>query len=838
MKKILLLATMALAASSAFAVTDGATYETIDGLECKNLWIADRFHNNYDFARYSFMEMGTRARTACIAKLGETNEDIKILVGWSPTITEGETSNDYAKIVVINFLTGKEERVIQCTYEGKPITGLLCANQIGCDSFGHVWIAGLLSSTLKTTGEGAAAQVTGANAHRVYQVNMETGECTIVNDFALGEDDYSVTNAGRIDYCSLVGDVTLQQAPCVYMAAINGTAAPVYGFRAEQGATGAEAWQPLMNDGSYYAQNFTETYPEGQASWNYLPSWGYSPMVAISKDQTFSGQLFYVDGFTTYPTLYNTTGGIVESFANAPDMVPTETSTNGVAEFSIDDKDFVVYSLNQYAKGYDPDGKNLFCAARIAQLGEGQSFEGMKEMWVIPGDKGLGDVSDGGTRYHALDAVHIYDENGMDGVFVLTFKCYNGLAVYQVAPEGYCTPTVVKNDDVKPTPTDKSGIYMGATAFNTTLKTLPIQRLSDATKNKFFDFINGLQMDNATLLYYAVEKSIDALGNPTYPDNLSNAILITFTDGLDQGSLAMNPTPKNWRNYATQLHTKINKTKIQGLPLKAYTIGLKSADVLDDEQFMFNLTQLASDDSKAHPVTNIAEVENELTKIYEELNRQTSKRIISITVPMMSDGDKYRLTLDGTDASSSAKDSKRWIQGTFSIDDYSLNNIEYYGISSTSGTKVKGSLNGLYLTFTFDDCRDETGNVLDIKDEDIDEWIYIPSRDDWQHNVEMMREGVIKVEDIKTSAAIMFALDASKSLGDQFPALKTTATNFIQRLLGQYSAVEDIRVEAVVEPQDWSDAEVYNLQGVRVTNPTSGFYILRKGNYTKKILLR
>ena len=403
-------------------------------------------------------------------------------------------------------------------------------------------------------------------------------------------------------------------------------------------------------------------------------------------------------------------------------------------------------------------------------------------------------------------------------------------------------PSGVLNDDVfnfvEPDPEDDSGIYMGVTSFNTTLKTLPIQRLSDTTKNTFFDFINGLQMDNATLLYYAVEKSIDALGNPIYPDNLSNAILITFTDGLDQGSLAMNPTPKNWRNYATQLHTKINKTKIQGLPLKAYTIGLKSADVLDDEQFMFNLTQLASDDSKAHPVTNIAEVENELTKIYEELNRQTSKRIISITVPMMSDGDKYRLTLDGTDASSSAKDSKRWIQGTFSIDDYSLNGIEYYGISSTSGTKVKGSLNGLYLTFTFDDCRDETGNVLDIKDEDIDEWIYIPSRDDWQHNVEMMREGVIKVEDIKTSAAIMFALDASKSLGDQFPALKTTATNFIQRLLGQYSAVEDIRVEVVEEPQDWSDAEVYNLQGVRVTNPTSGFYILRKGNYTKKILLR
>lgn len=111
---------MALAASSAFAVTDGATYETIDGLECKNLWIADRFHNNYDFARYSFMEMGTKARTACIAKLGETNEDIKILVGWSPTITEGETSNDYAKIVVINSLPVRKSALSNVHTKASP----------------------------------------------------------------------------------------------------------------------------------------------------------------------------------------------------------------------------------------------------------------------------------------------------------------------------------------------------------------------------------------------------------------------------------------------------------------------------------------------------------------------------------------------------------------------------------------------------------------------------------------------------------------------------------------------------------------------------------------------
>ena len=95
---------------------------------------------------------------------------------------------------------------------------------------------------------------------------------------------------------------------------------------------------------------------------------------------------------------------------------------------------------------------------------------------------------------------------------------YSGKTTYTTEEFKLVFPVGILNDDVfnfvEPDPEDDSGIYMGVTSFNTTLKTLPIQRLSDTTKNTFFDFINGLQMDNATLLYYAVEKSIDALGNP------------------------------------------------------------------------------------------------------------------------------------------------------------------------------------------------------------------------------------------------------------------------------------------------------------------------------------
>ena len=45
MKKFLLTAALALVAfASAFAVTDGQTYEPVNGIKIVNSWILDRFH--------------------------------------------------------------------------------------------------------------------------------------------------------------------------------------------------------------------------------------------------------------------------------------------------------------------------------------------------------------------------------------------------------------------------------------------------------------------------------------------------------------------------------------------------------------------------------------------------------------------------------------------------------------------------------------------------------------------------------------------------------------------------------------------------------------------------
>ena len=56
--------------------------------------------------------------------------------------------------------------------------------------------------------------------------------------------------------------------------------------------------------------------------------------------------------------------------------------------------------------------------------------------WTVP-TKGLGEVSDGGTRIHAVETLPATDANGKEGVYLLTYKCNNGLGVYVIAEDGF-----------------------------------------------------------------------------------------------------------------------------------------------------------------------------------------------------------------------------------------------------------------------------------------------------------------------------------------------------------------------------------------------------------------
>lgn len=422
MKKSLLLAAAIAAVTPAFAVTDGSTYATIDGITCQSKWMDSRASNMFGFNSLPFIST-TKARTAAIYTPADGGES-KVIVGWSQTIANGETSDDYATIVFINFSNGTLEKSVQCTLNGEPIKGLLCANQVGCDAFGHIWFAGYIANLI--TGEGADAK---SNNYRIYKLdNLETGACSVAADLQLPTDE--AENNGRIDYCSIDGDITREKAPCTVMAATNGGINSVIGWTCQQNSS---EWGPKLNGNSYFSGHPDDTYPAGQTTW------GTAPTLTIVGSDEYTADLFYVDGFTTCPTLYDNELAMLESFDKAPDLAP-KPGTNGVSEFTLGAKNFIVYSISQY--DVTPG-----CQARIAELGEGQTMEGMKSYWEIP-EKGLGEVSDGGTRYHGLNTRKYVDANGKEGVYLLDFKCFNGIGVYAVAEEGWVDPNLGGVNDV------------------------------------------------------------------------------------------------------------------------------------------------------------------------------------------------------------------------------------------------------------------------------------------------------------------------------------------------------------------------------------------------------
>ena len=388
MKKFLLTAALALVAfASAFAVTDGQTYEPVNGIKIVNSWILDRFHTPTVFPKAEYCN--TRARTAVMNNgvIYIARSEVKAAV-----VAPGDTVAQ-SVIYRLDAKTGAELPALDVTLDGKPYGGLLAVNSIGRDNFGHVWVMPYSEKKAEVP---------------VYTLNVETGELTLVTTLSKGD------KIARTDYYDVIGDITREKAECNIMAAA-ALAATIYRWHADQGAEEFEGG--FEGDISLEITSF---FPET------VTLWGYAPVVKMCYDPAsetpYAGELFYIDGFNSVPALYDVTGSLIDSFEAVDKALYPEAGTNGVAEFSLDGRNFMVYSIAQYS------GTGHGCQANIVELGEGMSLGGMTKYWQIPADS-LGQTSDGGTRVHSFNVEY---NDAQDVVTLFDFKCYNGMAVYQI----------------------------------------------------------------------------------------------------------------------------------------------------------------------------------------------------------------------------------------------------------------------------------------------------------------------------------------------------------------------------------------------------------------------
>ena len=226
----------------------------------------------------------------------------------------------------------------------------------------------------------------------------------------------------RCDYIDVMGDLTREQAECVIMSA---GASTEYVYRWSAGI--GEDFEGGF-DGDTYIPIY-EFYPETVTNWGTAPV--VKMMLGEDEESLYSGNLFYVDGFTASPILYDNTGTMIDNFEKVdPAYWPMDVGANGVCEFTLDDRNFIVYVAAQYT-GYNEETQiNKACQVYICEMGPALALEGMERYWMVPDE--LGDFSDGGTRVESMNVEYGVDGNGNPMVTLFIFKCCNGMAVYRI----------------------------------------------------------------------------------------------------------------------------------------------------------------------------------------------------------------------------------------------------------------------------------------------------------------------------------------------------------------------------------------------------------------------
>lgn len=422
----------------------------------------------------------------------------------------------------------------------------------------------------------------------------------------------------------------------------------------------------------------------------------------------------------------------------------------------------------------------------------------------------------------------VYDES--DGGWYFSRNAFGGIAL----PEDYEVGS--KGDQ-----NAESGVYFGITAFNYEPEIMPIKLLTLENKQQYKNFVNSRTDDDYTYLYYSAEQALATLKAVSYPTDLTRVTLITFTDGVDDGSLDKAPTDWDDVAYRNYIEGLISTAYVQGVKVDAYSIGLKGEDIKDYnyDKFKSNLKALATEpkDINATEVDNMKEVENRINRILDELETSWMNKRLSCNINMKSTGEKLRFTLDKSreELEDNADNSEVWIEGVFSRVDNSMNDVVYHGCTSSSGSKVVSKEVWIderkKYQFTFDDLKDHNGDMLNIGE--VHFWTSTEADPVWNPRTEFNGDSDAKPEVVRTSSAIMLVMDCSTSLGEDFKELKRIVNDLIDRIVpdSEESALEEVAEESV------GSIEYYTLQGVKVAKPSKGLYIVKKGKNTCKVIL-
>lgn len=373
-------------------------------------------------------------------------------------------------------------------------------------------------------------------------------------------------------------------------------------------------------------------------------------------------------------------------------------------------------------------------------------------------------------------------------------------------------------------------MYVGITGFNKGIyikggENSRYDVLNKNTLNDYLTFVNNQlnntdKSANGTKLYYAVDDNLSYLKKCQFPSDVENVSIITFTDGLDQGSSALNNSYSSHTAYLNAIQEKIKSIKVNNVAITAYSIGIKGGDVTDTEQFNKNLEMISSGANYKTEVKDMTEVNNKFKSIANDLYKQNSKPQFSLQINKPFPNTKLKFTFDKIDRTGTSMDSKVYIEGIYKENGGTrvIDEIKYEGCSSESGSKLTAELVGEDIKFVLDNFVDANSKAIETTN--LIKWDWPSDGNKWNPDIEFEKEKFAKITTIMKSAVVMLILDCSSSLDKKFADVQKSASDFLKILVNSQQNNPTPDPDPTPDPQDnnphcWE--YTYTYSGTTVT---------------------
>jgi len=264
------------------------------------------------------------------------------------------------------------------------------------------------------------------NTFFVYKVDLTTGQATEVVKERLYDNPDFLDNGYRLDAFGVYGDVNSRAV----ITAADANSFNVYKWIVTNGQTGkAEEINCTINPKTDESLLITN----GALS---VTNFGYTP-------QTFpiSENLFYVDGWSTLPMLFDKKGTLQDDFFNCPtglqvtdndgDNCTLNTGHNGVVEFQVGDERFLLMAATNTV------GSPASTFALYKITNNTKKIAGLEPLWYFPAN-GMGSISN--ISRAAIPSVEVKDNvatlylyTGNNGYASYTFTGKSTFHTYQIA---------------------------------------------------------------------------------------------------------------------------------------------------------------------------------------------------------------------------------------------------------------------------------------------------------------------------------------------------------------------------------------------------------------------